>query len=199
MYNPESNPFDRERLLLCKIVLGDQKAFTELFHQHQAMVYNFAFRLLKSQDKATEVVQIIFIRIWQSRERLGEVENFGAYLNRAVRNESYTALRTIAKQRIRETELSGEDLASEGSTDDRILYDESVNRLKTIVNTLPPQRKLVYQLCHEQGLKYHEVADQLNISSGTVHKHMKLALQTIRSNFGVAEQGLLLLLLYRYW
>lgn len=41
MYNPESNPFDRERLLLCKIVLGDQKAFTELFHQHQAMVCNF--------------------------------------------------------------------------------------------------------------------------------------------------------------
>lgn len=186
-----------ERELLERIALGDQLAFTALFTYHQTMVYDYSMRLTRSKIQAQEIVQKVFIKIWLNRVSLAAVENFGAYLNRATRNESYSALRVIAAKTLREVELTELGITCGSDASHRVLYNESAQILRSAVDNLPPQRKLVYQLCHEQGLKYDEVAAQLNISSGTVHKHMKLALKTIRENFSQADAIMVAILLLR--
>ncbi|MBB6501182.1 RNA polymerase sigma factor [Pedobacter cryoconitis] len=170
-------------MLLDRVAEGDKVAFTELFDHYQVMVYDYSMKLTRSKSQAEEIVQDIFIKIWLKRKDIQTIENFGAYLNRATRNQCYTALRKIAADALKYVELTAQDVLSGTNAEHRLLYNESAKMLKTVVDTLPPQQKLVYELCHEQGLKYQEVADQLNISSGTVHKHMKLALKTIRTHF----------------
>lgn len=197
MYNEKPPVQPSEKELLGRIALGDQQAFSELFESYQALVYDYSLRLTRSGTQAQEIVQDIFIKIWLNRANILGIENFGAYLNRATRNQSYSALRKIAAQAIKEMELTDQEIPVASDTEHQVLYNESLKILKSAVETLPPQRKLVYEMCHEQGLKYDEVAQRLNISSGTVHKHMKLALKTIRSHF--ADMGLwwLVLLLIR--
>lgn len=194
---PVHKPYNSllERELLEKIALGDQSAFTALFTHHQIMVYDYSLRLTRSKSQAQEIVQKVFIKIWVNRAALATVENFGAYLNRATRNESYSALRVIAARTLREVELTELEITCGSDASHRVIYNESALILKSAVDNLPPQRKLVYQLCHEEGLKYDEVAAKLNISSGTVHKHMKLALKTIRENFSQADAVMLAILL----
>jgi RNA polymerase sigma-70 factor (family 1) len=187
-----------EKELLKQICLGDQNAFTQLFNQHQTMVYDYSLRLTRSKSSAQEIVQKIFIRIWINRATLDQIENFGAYLNRATRNESYSVLRALAAKTLREVELTEQGITCGSDSAHRILYHESAEILKSAVDHLPPQRKLVYQLCHEQGFKYEEVAARLNISTGTVHKHMKLALKTIRENFSRMDAIVLTLLLHKW-
>lgn len=178
-------PYDEllEKALLRRIAQGDQNAFTELFDHYQAMVYDFALKLTRSKSQAEEIVQQIFMKVWMSRSSITEIENFGAYLNRAARNQSYSALRSIAADVARAEALKVVMPFEELTTENHILFNESSSILRRVVESLPPQRKLVYELCHEEGLKYEEVAEKLNISPGTVHKHMKLALKTIREHF----------------
>ncbi|MBB5634602.1 RNA polymerase sigma-70 factor (ECF subfamily) [Pedobacter cryoconitis] len=192
---PYKNVLESE--LLIKVSTGDQKAFTELFERHQTLVYDFSIKLTRSKIQAEEIVQNVFIRIWLNRATIVNIENFGAYLNRATRNHSYTVLKKLAAQSNREVELTEQVVSGGANAEHLVLYNDSAKILKTVVDTLPPQRKLVYELCHEQGLKYEEVAAKLNISSGTVHTHMKLALKTIRAHFKHMDAMLLVIMLMK--
>ena len=192
---PYKNVLESE--LLIKVSTGDQKAFTELFERHQTLVYDFSIKLTRSKIQAEEIVQNVFIRIWLNRATIVNIENFGAYLNRATRNHSYTVLKKLAAQSNREVKLTEQVVVGGANAEHLVLYNDSAKILKTVVDTLPPQRKLVYELCHEQGLKYEEVAAKLNISSGTVHTHMKLALKTIRAHFKHMDAMLLVIMLMK--
>jgi RNA polymerase sigma-70 factor (family 1) len=185
-----------EKELLHQVASGDQKAFTALFDRYQSLVYDFALKLTRSKSHAEEIVQDIFIKIWLNRTEMEHILNLGAYINRMTRNQSYSALRKIAAQALRTAELTDPEIAGSVKSDHTLLYNESAKILKTAVNDLPPQRKLVYELCHEQGLKYEEVAAKLNISSGTVHKHMKLALKSIRTHFHDMDATMLIIIFF---
>lgn len=198
MYADQSYDESLEKALLHKVAAGDQKAFTELFERYQALVYDYAIRLTRSKPQAEEIVQDIFIKIWVNRGEIESIQNFGGYINRMARNQSYTALRKIAAQAVRMVELPQTQFEIVGShnSEHRALYNESAKILKTAVDILPPQRKLVYELCHEQGLKYDEVAAKLNISPGTVHTHMKLALKSIRTYFHYMDATILFFIFF---
>jgi RNA polymerase sigma-70 factor (ECF subfamily) len=184
-----------ERETLHKVAAGDQLAFTELFEQYQTLVYDFALRLTRSRSHAEEIVQDIFIKIWLNRAEVENIQNFGAYINRMARNHSYSVLRKIAAQAISHQDVHDLDVPGSSDSEHRLLYRESAKMLQTAVDELPPQRKLVYEMCHEQGLKYEEVAEKLNISRGTVHKHMKLALQSIRAHLQEINASVLIFIL----
>ena len=80
-----------------------------------------------------------------------------------------------------EIELSSTELDT--NTEQTLDYNETLKILEEAIELLPDQQKRVYILCHQDGLKYEEAAKELNISSATVHYHMKLALNVIRNHF----------------
>jgi RNA polymerase sigma-70 factor (ECF subfamily) len=183
---------DLERALLVKIASGDQLAYTKLFDRYHALVYGYSLKLTRSQFYAEEIVQEIFLKIWINRSEIIRIENFGAYLNRATRNQSYTVLRKLAAQSLLEVELNDKDLQDSSNSEHRLLYKESSEILQATIESMPPQRRTIYELCHNEGLKYNEVAAKLHISPGTVHTHMKLALKTIRARFNNPDLILIL-------
>ncbi|SDZ90483.1 RNA polymerase sigma factor [Pedobacter hartonius] len=196
MYADKSYDENLEKELLHKVASGNQKSFTELFERYQTLVYDYALRLTRSKSQAEEIVQDIFIKIWVNRRDMENIQNFGGYINRMARNQSYTALRKIAAESLRMAKLTQPELVGSNSSEHRILYNESTKILKAAVDVLPPQRKLVYELCHEQGLKYDEVAAKLNISPGTVHTHMKLALKSIRTYFHYMDATIIIFIFF---
>jgi len=192
-------PLFDEAELLQQIAEGNQRAFTVLFRQYSGKVYSFALKLTRSEELAEEVVQEVFLRIWLNRETLTEVQQFGAYLNRMNRNHCLNAIKRLAQESRITGELSRQNTEYSHETEDRISYRSTQAVLDEAIGKLSPQQQKVYRLCHVEGLKYEEAASQLNISPGTVHTHMKLALKAIRMHLDKAGGVILVLsLIDRY-
>jgi RNA polymerase sigma-70 factor (family 1) len=172
-----------ESELLAKIAGGDQRAFTELFEFYQRYVYVYGKNLTRSEELAAEIVQDIFLKIWLGRQKLEKVENFGAYLNRIVRNHSLNLIRQVAKQIKSNAILRIDAQKADESTIQQLDYNEANRTLNQAINNLPPQQRMVYNLCHLEGMKYEEAAAKMNISIRTVQAHMGQALKNIREHF----------------
>jgi RNA polymerase sigma factor (sigma-70 family) len=86
-----------EHELLQLILKGDEFAFAKLFEFYKDSVYGIAFKVTRSTIIAQEIVQNVFLKIWQRRESLHEIQNFSAYLFAITRNDVYKALKVIAK------------------------------------------------------------------------------------------------------
>lgn len=177
------NPLDNEQALLAKIADGDQHAFTILFNHYQRDVFVHSKRLTHSENDAFEAVQDIFIKIWVGRERLRSVDNFGAYLNRMVRNYSFDLLKQLARETQANLKLQKSTTELDEATGQLLEYNEAVKLLGEALDELAPQQKLAYKLCHQEGLTYEEAALQMNISTETVRAHMKQSLRKIREHF----------------
>ncbi|MBE9598027.1 RNA polymerase sigma factor [Pedobacter sp. MC2016-24] len=172
-----------EKELLAKIAEGDQYAFTILFNHYQKDVFVHSKRMTPSEDDALEVVQDIFIKIWTGRKRLNTVDNFGAYLNRVVRNQVFDVLKHISREAESNFKLQKESTEFDDSTRQLLDYKDAVNMLDEALSALAPQQKIAYRLCHQEGMKYEEAAKEMNISTETLRAHMKQALQKIRAHF----------------
>lgn len=170
-----------ESELLARVAEGDKRAFGVLFEQRQQLIFNIAYKLTKSRTNSKEIVQDVFLKIWNHREELPALDNFGAYINRMARNQSIDALRLLAREALRTVQLQEEQLKKgDFQTEETLQFQETGRILHLALESLPPQQRKVYQLCHEQGLKYEEAAQALGLSPGTVHAHMKQALKNIR-------------------
>ncbi len=190
---PKMSPQDEKKLLL-KIMEGDEEAFCTIFDHYSKFVYSFGYKLVRSTEVAEEIVQDIFLKVWEGRERLWNIDNFGGYLNVLVRNHSFNLLRQLAKTQAVDTHLIADLPVQDYSTEDDIDYRETLRILEEVLEALPAHQREVYTLCHLDGLKYEEAASKLNISINTVHYHMKLALKTIREYLtkrGIAYQAIL--------
>lgn len=176
-------PLDNETVLMEKIAMGDQHAFCAVFDYYRKYVYSFGRKLSHSDELAEEIVQDIFLKIWFGRERLTSVESFGAYLNRLVRNHAFNLIRQEAQARRVNQEIRLSISDHDFNTENLLDYRDTVRVLNQALKQLPEQQKMVYTLCHTDGLKYDEAAQRMNISPATVHYHMKLALASIREHF----------------
>ena len=171
-----------ENELLTRIAGGDRRAFGVLFEQRQQVIFNIAYKLTRSRTNSKEIVQDVFLKIWNKREELPALDNFGAYINRMARNQSIDALRLLAREALRTVQLQEEQLKKgDFGTEETLQLQETGRILHLALESLSPQQRKVYHLCHEQGLKYEEAAKELGLSRGTVHAHMKQALKNIRA------------------
>ncbi|KQC02049.1 RNA polymerase sigma factor [Pedobacter sp. Hv1] len=178
-----NNLLHNEPEILVKIAGGDQLAFNLLFKHYHIYVHSFSRKITHSDNLAVEIVQDIFLKIWLGREKLGHIDSFGAYLNRLVRNHCFNVLRQLAQ----ETKSSAIHLKFatdvDHSTVQQLDYKETESILNEAIEMLSPQQRMVYMLCHQQGHKYEEAAEKMNISHQTVHAYMKDALRKIREHF----------------
>lgn len=170
-----------ESALLARAGMGDEAAFKIIYNAYNAQVLTFADKYLKSRQLAEEVMQEVFLRLWNLKEKLNDIQDLENYILTITRNKAFDYLRKL-KRDLRYIEPMGvnRDVA-ENITEESILLEDTRKVLKNGIEQLPAQQKLVYQLCHQEGLKYEEVAARLGISPQTVHRHMKLALKSLRN------------------
>ncbi len=174
-------PVIEEKNLLVRVSERDESAFRIIFDAYHAQILTFANKYLKSRQLAEEVTQEVFLKIWNLGDKLNSVNDLENYLLTITRNRTFDILRQL-KREVRYVQPIGEvDDVRENITEESILLSDTRQLLERGIALLPPQQKQVYKLCHQQGLKYEEAAKELGISPQTVHRHMKLALKSLRS------------------
>lgn len=187
-------PLEQENVILQRIANGERTAFSILFKHYNQYVHLVGKRLTKSDLLAEELVQDVFLKIWLKRGSLSSIENFGAYLNRMVRNQSFNVLRKMALERMSTDSASLSENIADHSTLQAIEMKELSSLLQQALEGLTEQQRKVYELCHMQGLKYKDAAHELGVSYETIHSHMKEAVKKIRIFF--ASRGISYMLLF---
>jgi RNA polymerase sigma-70 factor (family 1) len=185
--------------LLAQIAVGDETAFRKLFNTYSSHVFGYALKLTRSQNQAEEIVQDVFMKIWINRSAICDIQNIEAYLITITRNHTFNALKRIAIEEAAKSRLSKKLEEAHHETEETVNFRESQVILNNAIDRLPPQQRLVYSLCHEEGLKYEEVAQRLKISRLTVKTHMQQALRSLKSHFnGFATVSILTLAAYLF-
>ena len=161
-----------------RIAAGDQGAMEALFRLHYKPLCAFAFQYIKDGEKAEDLVQELFIRLWEDRAKLAVHTSAKSYLYAAVRNRSLNALQASRKLVALDQVEAG--LSQEEATDEE-LHTERAARVRAAIAALPEERRKVFTLSRYEGLKYQEIADRLGISVKTVENQMGKALKTLRA------------------
>lgn len=175
-----SDALYNERLLLEQAALDDEQAFAELFHAYRNKLYSFVYDMTGMASKAEDVVQEVFLRIWQQRTGLGQIDNFNAYIFRMCRNYVIDQLRKAARETVlRSNLLLSEDRAAE-DPEDSLLRKEVRQKLQEAIDHLPPQQRRIFLLHRERGWKHQQIADELGLSVSTVQNHLFRALASVR-------------------
>jgi RNA polymerase sigma-70 factor, ECF subfamily len=159
---------------------GDPLAFEALFHEYHAALCAFAYRYLGARDLAEEVVQEVFLLVWERRATLEVRTSVRSFLFIAVRNASISYLRHERVVRRREPEVRTvlQALASTEGPD--AAGAETIAAVQQAIGRLPARCRLVFTLHREQGLTYTEIAGVLGISPRTVEVQIGRALKSLR-------------------
>ncbi len=179
--------------LLYKTSMHDEYAFGKIFQSFSGMVYSFSYKLTRSDYLAEEIVQEVFLKVWIHRESLPRIDNFSAYLFTITKNLAFNILKHNLIEEKAKTILYGQRTDSH-ETEETVIYQDYQQLLNKAINHLPPQQKLVYSMCHLEGLRYKEAAQKLKISQLTVKTHMQQALRSIKTQFeGLMRVSVLLI------
>lgn len=161
-----------------RIRAGDSGAFEALFHTYHAPLCAFAYRYVEARDLAEEMVQEVFLFVWERRETWDVRTSVKGYLFTAVRNAALSYLRHERVVRRREAETF--ELFDTPSASADLEAAETLVAVQRAVGRLPERCRLVFTLHREQGLTYAEVAEVLGISPKTVEVQMGRALKSLR-------------------
>ena len=167
--------------LLEKISAGDQTAFRQLYSFFYKRLYHFARAIVKTRESAEEIVEDVFVRIWQNKENLHTIRNLRVYLYTATKNSSLNYLSQKARQSITEPfDHIHVGLDDTGTTPEQILITAEIHqKIQKAVDLLPPRCKMIFKLVREDGLRYREIAEILNISVNTIDAQMAIAVKRI--------------------
>jgi len=172
---------DEIKELLHQIALyEDMKAYRKLFDTFYNPLKKFSYSFVKSNEAAEEIVSDVFIKIWQIKNKLPEIENCKVYLFTIAKNFSLNyIIRHYKNPVVSLDEIQFEPAIDIHTPEDTFISVETVQKIKEAINSLPSQCRLIFQLVKEEGLRYKEVAQILNISVLTVRNQVARATATI--------------------
>lgn len=173
-----------------RISQNDTQALKGLYDLLGDKLLQFAMAIVCSRELAEEVVQDVFIRIWERRHRLHEIDNLKWYLYVITRNISVDYLRKRRKRRVVALEeVCLPEYRLVATPEDLMVTAEIVDRINQAINNLPPKCRLIFKLVKEDGLKYREVAGLLNLSVKTVDNQLGIALKKLNASIAPVLQA----------
>lgn len=177
---PKSSTKEQEQELLQQLAAGCESAFTTLYQCHKQHIFDVALLYTKNADHAEEIVQEVFHKIWEKREKLADVREIKNFLFIIARNCIFNQFKKSSQELAAQKDIFFTQAETVNDTDYRLRNEECEELLHTAIASLPPQRKRIYQLAKEGGLSYDEIASRLSISRFTVKNQMTEALRSIR-------------------
>jgi RNA polymerase sigma-70 factor (ECF subfamily) len=165
-----------DRTLISRLATGDEGAMRALVDRHWRPMVQYAQGLLGDWDRAEDVTQGAFVRLWADRDRW-DTDSSSALLYRIVRNAALDMLRRSG--RVRGGEFVDE-LAGDSSPESDVEMSELEGAVLAAVDALPPRRREVFRLARDRGFSYAEIAEITELSRQTVANHMSLALRDLR-------------------
>jgi RNA polymerase sigma-70 factor, ECF subfamily len=170
--------------LMQEIKADNMFAFDLLYKKYCKRVYKFGYSILKSPEESENLMQDVFLSLWENRHKVEKDSSIKSY----VFTITYNAAISIIRKKARESQfieyLKSLQEITEEPVNVKLEYNELTTKLDEIINALPQRQKEVYLLHRVEGQKYNEIAERLNISVKTIETHMSRALETIREKLG---------------
>lgn len=179
-----------ERTLLLEITNGSERAFGTLYEAYFADLHRFVMKFVKVEEHAEDICQEVFIKIWNNRESMSEVQSFKAYLYVLAKNHSFNFLKHASVEQALQVEILSHALQLTSATEEDIQNAEYLMYIEKIFSQIPDRSREVYELCKENGNSYQTTAEQLGISRNAVKKHMvrtnKFLRLSVFKDFGIS-------------
>ena len=167
-----------EKQLISRLKNNDQKAFDEIFNHYYSRVYNLAYHFLHNREDSQEIVQIVFIAIWENRSQIDVEKSFSAYIQSIARHNVFNQLKkAVYRQRFIDYSLQQSE---EAISDDSYQLKELQEVLENAISEMPPRRREIFHLSRNKGLSYKEIAIKLSITESTVNTQISKSIEFLR-------------------
>lgn len=177
--------------LLTLVSQANQAAFASLVKAFWNKVYSQALAYTKSPVQAQEIVQDVFLKVWEYRDRLHTIENFSNFLFILSRNQIISGMRKNLKTKTsNDWSILEEELLV---PDKQFQYKETYSLILKGIEGLPPTRRKVFKMSRLEGMSHEEIATAMALSKSTVKGHIVLALNFLRNYVYIEDRYILLI------
>ena len=168
---------EKEKVLARRLATGDIDAFNEIYRLYFHPVYNNAVKITRDTATAEDVLQEVFITLWEKRSTIDPDKSLAGWLFVLCYNRSINILRRRLQESVLYRRLPQPD---ESPSEEEIKFGVQWNVLENALSRLSPQRRRVFELCKLQGKTYEEAATELHISKYTVKEYLSAAVVAIK-------------------
>lgn len=177
----KSNPDDIKKLIQSFVENNDEEAFTSFFKIYYARLIDYSMIFLKDELLAQEVVSDIFYKLLKQKHKLLKIENITSYLFLSCKNQSLTYLKKNKARAFNSIEmLYDHPSAGNNNPEEDVITQELQDLVFNTIESLPPRRKLVFNMIKDDGMSYKEVAELLGVSVKTVDNQLASAIAELR-------------------
>lgn len=182
-------PNNEANLIKC-ISSGDEKAFLEIFNLYFKSVCRFVEKYVQSKQLSEDLVQEVFIKVWENRNKFSEIQSFRSYLYACAKNHTLNSLKKAARSEIALGELINSYSIVRSQTEEKLLDKEYLACFNKVLESLPERTREIFKLCREQKKSYADVAEIMGISKNAVKNHMVHSIKqlkyTVEAELGIS-------------
>lgn len=186
------NNFSSDKILIKRLSEDNESALTAIYNMYWKLLYTAAFKVLRNKELSEDIVQNVFISLWNNREKLEIKVSLKSYLYASTRYQVFAKIRKNEHKLHYELLDNIDNRLKKTSPETELMYKELVEQINTVVDSLPKKCRIVYRLSREKHLSHKEISQKLNISTKTVENHITKALNTLRLSLGCTVYFLLL-------
>ena len=175
---------DNELLSLLKE--SDHSAYTEIYHRYFYLIYTHAYKKLRNEEQAKDIVQDIFATLWFRREHDLPTSNLAGYLFTSVRNKIFD-LFAHQQVELRYVDSIKDYLERQTSvpTDHLVRENDLKVYIEKEIQALPPKMRQIFEMSRKANLSHKEIAEKLNVSENNVSKQVNNALRVLKTKLGI--------------
>jgi RNA polymerase sigma-70 factor (ECF subfamily) len=173
---------------------GDMLAFDNIYKKYNQKLFRFAYYILKSREDAENIVQEVFVKVWENRDKIKLHSSFSSYIFTITHNATIDLIREKLKDNKFKDHLLSLQEPFENPVQADMEFAETQNQAQEAIAKLTERQRQIYLMHREEGFTYHEIADKLSISVKTVENHMVAALKILRGHLNTSS--LIVILFY---
>ncbi|MBE9601543.1 RNA polymerase sigma factor [Pedobacter sp. MC2016-24] len=175
------NLSEEELILLLKN--GDKNAFETIYERHKHHITAKLLKLLKSEELTFDILQDLFLKIWEKREQINTEKSFRAYIFRIAENMVYDHYRKATRNAKMQMRIMQSSTEIYSYIEENLVIKEHSNLLKDAITRMPTQRQRVFTLFKLEGKSYKEIEIIMGISPKTINNHLLLANKFLKQYF----------------
>lgn len=188
---------DQEELLI-RLSKNDKTVYEQLFRTYYADLCKFGLKYVRDETIAEEIVQEIFINIWERRAALKITSSIKSYLFTAVRNRSFNYIKLQLPKEQKKVDIEGIGLLMDDDSEKELRMEELKSYVQVAIEALPNKCRVIFDLSRNAGMTYKEIAEELDISVKTVENQVGLALKKLREQLNPIWDKIMFLLFLNY-
>ena len=172
-----------EKTILEELKKGNHDAFSEIFEHYSSSLFQFSLGYLKSEQAAEDVVQEVFVKIWDNRKSIKTNTSFKSYLFKIALNSVRRYFNLLSRFNDLKHDIIAESVDAKSDFDDRTDYQFMLDKLDEFIKRMPEKRREVFCLKKLEGKSLREISDELGITTKTVEYHITEAMHFLKTEF----------------